>query len=110
MEYDKGTVTVSASKIWHGAEWMSLLKQRDLLLLVKAGTRIDPVTLVPIEHKGKTSYEVHLKVGTKDSAETCVLITYKNEPQRWSSINKAIETLSEILPTLDEVIVKVKTE
>lgn len=89
---------------------MSLLKQRDLLLLVKAGTKIGPVTLWPVEHKGKTYYEVHMVVGSKDSAESCVLITYKNEPQRWSSINKAIETLSQLMPALVEVIVKVKTE
>ena len=89
---------------------MSLLKQRDLLLLVKAGTRIGAVTLWPVEHKGKTFYEVHLIVGPEDAPEPCVIITSKNEPQRWSSINKAIETLSYLVPTLGEVIVKVDTE
>lgn len=89
---------------------MSLLKQRDLLLLVKGGAKIDPVTLVPVEHKGKTFYEVHLSVNTIDGVEDCLLITYKNEPQRWSSINKAVDTLSDLVTGLKEVVVKIEMD
>lgn len=110
MEYVDRDVTVFASKIRRGADGMSLLKQRDLLLLVKTGTRIDSVTLVPVEHKDKTYHEVHLLVGSAEHAEPCVIITSKNEPQRWSSINKAIDTLGALIPELEKVIVQVRND
>lgn len=108
MDAMEGFMTVSASKIRKGAVWMSLLKQRDLLLLVKGGAKIGPVRLIPVDHKGKVFYEVHLTIGAKESAEHCIIITSKNEPQRWSSLNKLTDTLSTLCPDLEEVVVQLR--
>lgn len=99
---------IEPRKILIGVEWMVLLRQRELLLLLKGGATVDEVLFIPVDHKGKTYFEINLLISTKDEQEQCLLITGKNEPQRWSSLNKATETIGELIPELEEVKVKLR--
>lgn len=82
------------------------LKQRDLQLALTMGGTVNSVILSPIEYKNKTYYEVSVNMNTLEGVEEYSLITVKNRPQRWSSINKATETIKSLIPSLNEVIVK----
>lgn len=76
-----------------GDEKMALLTQKDLSVLARTKAKIKTIYLVPIDADGKRHYEIHLEVEGKIGIERCQMITAKNEPQRWSSLNRAVEML-----------------
>lgn len=76
-----------------GDDKMALLTQKDLTVLARTKANIKTIFLVPIDADGKRHYEIHIEVEGKKGIEHCQMITAKNEPQRWSSLNRAVEML-----------------
>jgi hypothetical protein len=76
-----------------GDEKMALLTQKDLTVLARTKAKIKAIYLVPVDADGKRHYEIHLDVEGKSGIEHCQMITAKNEPQRWSSLNRVVEML-----------------
>lgn len=74
---------------------MALLTQRDLSVLTKTKAKINKIFLTPVLVKGKKKYEIHLEVEGDKGVEHCIVVTARNDPQRWTSINKAIDMLEE---------------
>jgi len=99
---------IEPRKILIGDEWMALLRQSELLLLLKGGATVNNVLFIPVDHKGKIFFEINLLISTREGEEKYLLITGKNEPQRWSSLNKATKTIGELIPELEEVRVKLR--
>ena len=101
---DKSTALLKSSpskKTCWGKE-MALLKQRDLALLVKTKAVIKTIILRPVlMESGKVKYEIQVDIESEEGIEECLLITAKNEPQRWSSLNKAVEMLEDLTETCE---------
>jgi len=97
-------------KIKSGGVYMTVLRQRDLLLLMKGGAKVEEMVLKPIKLtiKDKTYFEVFLTLTTMDGVEEYIMINSKNESQKWASINKAIDTFSTLIPHLKKVIVEIE--
>jgi len=84
------------TKMYRGKE-MALLKQRDLEMLVKTKASIKTIVLKPVKTiDEKIKYEIRIDIENDQGIEECLLITAKNEPQRWSSLNKAVEMLEDL--------------
>lgn len=77
----------------NGETKMALLTWRDLSVLVKTNAKIEGVHLVPVIANGKKKYEIHLEVEGEHGMEKCILVTARDKPQAWTSLNKAIEEL-----------------
>ena len=87
---------------------MALLTLRDLAVLSRTKATIKTIRLVPVDCGGKRKYEIHLVVAGESGSEQCQLITNRNEPQRWASLNKAIEMLEEYTNESEFVVVSSK--
>lgn len=88
---------------------MAVLTQRDLAVLARTKAAIKCIRLVPVDCAGKKKYEIHLELEGSSGIEYCQMITSRNEPQRWMSINKAIEMLEEYTSEQEFVVVRSKT-
>lgn len=85
---------------------MAVLTQRDLSVLARTKATIKKIRLVPVNSDGKQKYEIHLEIEGASGIEHCQMITNRNEPQRWTSINRAIEMLEEYTNEQEFVVVR----
>ena len=86
---------MSPNKTDNGDSEMALLTQRDLSVLTRTKATIKNIVLKPVVIKGKKKYEIHIQVEGEQGTENCIVVTARLAPQRWASINKAIEMLEE---------------
>jgi len=83
------------TNLYEGKE-MALLKLRDLSVLVNTkAVIIKRILLKPVMVDGKKKYEIQVDIQGDEGIEECLLITAKDDPQRWVSLNKAIDMLEE---------------
>lgn len=99
-------------KIQKGGVEMSVLRQKELLLLLKGGARVDAMVLRPVfdEKKLRKYFEVFITLATTEGADEYLMLNAKNEPQRWASLNRVVDSFAELMPSLNEVVVKINAE
>ena len=91
-------------------EDLELLKLKDLRLLVKTGASIKDVELIPILVEGRRWHEVTFTIEMNDgSLEQAVMMTHRNDKQRWKSLDKVIDFIELEFP-VDEVVIKISSK
>lgn len=72
---------------------MMQLFQRDLALLTRTKQRILQIRLVPMQEGDQRVYEIYVEMMGSRGKQWGQMITTKRTPQRWTSLNRAVEML-----------------